>query len=309
MFNLLVYHIGDQRGCASKSRHDFGNDYVQYCLQKRLTLPFADQNGSLRSPSHTEGRTRASGVLSTREGPVREVFMLHERVPPQAVLLSTLVKTGRDEERHADCRFAVPWREKDIKGIVFRGGILMLGGLFWLRDQGRPYCITFARGLDETELLRRFGGKLSWAHWAQVDAYVETGDVLQVGRCEGWTFAYEYNGYYGTFPEVLRTVSLGTVAITVYESINATLRFCSAEDGVMIADLDPLDLPFEEASPRVRALLDLAGVTPERAWSKTYDPVEALFALAEASGVRLDQEMIAEKLLLTSRIVSLPEAE
>jgi len=186
----------------------------------------------------------------------------------------------------------------------------MLGGLLWLRDQGRrPYCITFARGLDETELLRRFGAKLSWAHWAQLDAYVETGDVLQVGRCEDWTFAYEYNGYHGTLPEVLRTVSLGTVAITVYDSVYAAMRFCYAEDGVMIADLDPLDPPFEEASPWVRALLDLAGVTPERAWSKTYDPVEALFALAETSGVRLDQEMIAEKPLLTSRIVSLPEAE
>src|SRR5258708_8305413 len=34
---------------------------------------------------------------------------------------STLVKTGRDEERHADCRFAAPLREKDFKGIVFRG--------------------------------------------------------------------------------------------------------------------------------------------------------------------------------------------
>lgn len=39
----------------------------------------------------------------------------------------------------------------------------MLEGLAWLRDNNIAYCVTFARGLDQTEMLRRFGGDLSWA--------------------------------------------------------------------------------------------------------------------------------------------------
>ncbi len=37
----------------------------------------------------------------------------------------------------------------------------MLDGFSWLRKNSSAYCVTLVQGLDETELLRRFGADLS----------------------------------------------------------------------------------------------------------------------------------------------------
>mgnify|MGYP002402604232 CR=1 FL=1 len=192
------------------------------------------------------------------------------------------------------------------------GGVCMLEGLSWLRSHREAYCVTFAQGLDEAELLRRFGGDLSQARsirsddWETVEELQLFGEVVQVGWCNGWAFAYEDNGFRGTFPEVLRSVSARTVAVSVFRNVNAVTRFCYAEDGTIIADFDPIDPPFEDASPRVQALLHQAGITRERGEEDdeedSYDFVEGMFVLAEAARVSLDRESLVEKPLLTSCI-------
>lgn len=188
----------------------------------------------------------------------------------------------------------------------------MLEGLSWLRKHREAYCATFAQGLDETELLLRFGGDLSQAQWIPMNSWevIEElqvlGEVIQVGQCNGWAFAYEDNGFNGTRPEILRSVSAQTVAVSVFRNVNAVARFCYAEDGITIANFDPIDPPFEDASPRIRALLRKAGITRKRVEKENeedyFDFVEGMFALAEAAGVSLDQESLIEKPLLTSFI-------
>jgi hypothetical protein len=65
----------------------------------------------------------------------------------------------------------------------------MLEGLSWLRSHREAYCVTFAQGLDEAELLRRFGGDLSQARsirsddWETVEELQLFGEVVQVGWC------------------------------------------------------------------------------------------------------------------------------
>lgn len=185
----------------------------------------------------------------------------------------------------------------------------MLEGLSWLRSHSEACCVTFAQGLDEAELLRRFGGDLSQARsirsddWETVEELQLFGEVVQVGWCNGWAFAYENNGFRGTLPEVLRSVSARTVAVSVFRNVNAVTRFCYAEDGTIVAHFDPIDPPFEDASLRVQALLHQAGITREGIEEEdSYDFVEGMFTLAEAAGVSLDRESLVEKPLLTSFI-------
>lgn len=186
------------------------------------------------------------------------------------------------------------------------GGMGMLEGLLWLRDTCEAYSVTFAQGLNETELLRRFGGDLSWAQLVQKDDWdgLEElglfGQIIQVGWCDGWAFVYENNGYTGTRPEVLHAVSAGTVAAAVFHNVNAVTRFCYAEDGTVSVNFDPIAPPFEDASPQTMTLLRQAGITPKSA--EGGDFVGAMFALAEAAGVRFDRKAIEERPLLSSFI-------
>jgi HEAT repeat protein len=188
------------------------------------------------------------------------------------------------------------------------GGTRMLEGLLWLRDTCEAYCVTFAQGLNETELLRRFGGDLSWARLVQKDDWdgLEElglfGQIIQVGWCEGWAFVYENNGYTGTRPEVLHAVSAGTVAVAVFRNVNAVPRFCYAEDGTVSVNFDPIAPPFEDASPQTMTLLRQAGITPKSAEGGGFGFVGAMFALAEAAGVRFDRKAIEERPLLSSFI-------
>ncbi|GHO42282.1 DUF6461 domain-containing protein [Ktedonospora formicarum] len=185
----------------------------------------------------------------------------------------------------------------------------MLEGLLWVQEYcDEAYCMTFAQGLGETELLRRFGGDLSQTRLAQFDNWDELeelrlfGDVILVGQCNGWAFAYEENGYRGISSEVLCPVSSGTVAVSVYHSVNADTFFCYGEDGTIAAGFDTLAPPFEDASPRVLALFHQAGIFLEDVESDNYDFVGAMFALAEAVGVRLSKEAFTGKPLLCTFI-------
>src|SRR5579883_2334824 len=98
----------------------------------------------------------------------------------------------------------------------------MLEGLSWLHKNRQAYCVTFAQGIEETELLRRFGGNLSHARrisfdeWKTIEELQVFGEVIQVGWCEGWAFVYEDNGFRGTLTEVLRPLSAGTRVVSIF---------------------------------------------------------------------------------------------
>ncbi len=183
----------------------------------------------------------------------------------------------------------------------------MLDGLAWIRDNSEAYCVTFVKGLDETELLRRFGGDLAWARlaryddWEAVEELQMFGDVVRVGYCDGWAFVYEGNGYRGTLSEVLQPLSAGTAAVSVFRNINALMNFGYAEDGTILAKFEPPPLE-EDISPRVLTLLSQAGIPQHFDEDEDYDAEEIMLLLAEAAGVRMDHASIAEKPLLTSVI-------
>jgi Family of unknown function (DUF6461) len=101
----------------------------------------------------------------------------------------------------------------------------------WLEDHWRreAFCITLVRGLDEVEVLRRFGGERSQtphAHRGRGRRAVgvvpcRLPQLVLVARAGGWAVAMEDNGWKGSRPEVLRVGSAGTQAVSVYRNASA----------------------------------------------------------------------------------------
>ncbi|MFJ8450365.1 SMI1/KNR4 family protein [[Kitasatospora] papulosa] len=107
------------------------------------------------------------------------------------------------------------------------------------------FCLSFVRGLVESELLRRFGA-LADTHrprsrgQAQADAQRWTTGLLPVvraGRCGQWAFGIEegHRGQ-GSRSEVLRRLSRGTQAVSLSFSGATTMSYY--EDGKLVTVYD-----------------------------------------------------------------------
>ncbi|MEU2475420.1 SMI1/KNR4 family protein [[Kitasatospora] papulosa] len=107
------------------------------------------------------------------------------------------------------------------------------------------FCLSFVRGLDESELLRRFGA-LADTHrprsrgQAQADAQRWTAGLLPVvraGRCGQWAFGIEEgHRWEGNRSEVLRRLSRGTQAVSPSFSGATTMSYY--EDGGVVTVYD-----------------------------------------------------------------------
>uniref|UniRef100_A0A8D3WFG5 Uncharacterized protein n=1 Tax=Streptomyces pratensis (strain ATCC 33331 / IAF-45CD) TaxID=591167 RepID=A0A8D3WFG5_STRFA len=107
------------------------------------------------------------------------------------------------------------------------------------------FCLSFVRGLDESELLRRFGA-LADTHrprsrgQAQADAQRWMAGLLPVvraGRCGQWAFGIEEgHRWEGNRSEVLRRLSRGTQAVSLSFSGATTMSYY--EDGEVVTVYD-----------------------------------------------------------------------
>jgi hypothetical protein len=120
----------------------------------------------------------------------------------------------------------------------------------WFKDHWlhEAFCITLVRGADGAEVLRRFGGEQGQLRTLTLGEAGELSGSFQAGypqlvlaaRSGGWTVAVEDNGWEGTRPEVLRALSRGTRAVSVYRNINALSLFSLAVDGALVVQFEPL---------------------------------------------------------------------
>lgn len=135
--------------------------------------------------------------------------------------------------------------------------------------------------------------------------------ILQIRHCGDWSVAIEQGTLQGTRPQVLRAVSEGTIAVSIYYDLKCNTNFNYAEHGALVVSfrLSPFSLrKGDKGFARAKKLFRQAGIDPTNHESYT----DTLFALAEASGVqlRLDQgaqAAIVEKPLLTGEITLLPD--
>jgi Family of unknown function (DUF6461) len=170
----------------------------------------------------------------------------------------------------------------------------------WLRE---AFCFTLVRGLDEPELLARFGGERGRPQTMTLGEAAELSMSFHAGypqfvlatRRGGWTVAVEDNGWEGSRPEVLRAVSAGTRAVSVYMNVNALGHVSLAEDGGLLVQFEPL-FPERRSGARPDLLVDqmrAVGLDPDGASPLIGGADLAALALAErVTGVRLDPELL-----------------
>jgi Family of unknown function (DUF6461) len=114
----------------------------------------------------------------------------------------------------------------------------------WLDEKGlgQAFCLTFVRDADALAVLRRFG--VDPATLRSVAGIAEAAGgpfdpIIVAGRLDGWVFVLEDNGFQGSRAEVLRAVSAGTEAVSVFTNVNGNTRFGHAVGGLVRTEFDP----------------------------------------------------------------------
>ncbi len=75
-------------------------------------------------------------------------------------------------------------------------------------------------------------------------------DLICARPAEGGTILSEWNSFAGTLPEVLRSLSAGTVTASVFVNVNLVASFDHYADGREVLSLDPLYGGNEDGLPQ-----------------------------------------------------------
>jgi hypothetical protein len=174
----------------------------------------------------------------------------------------------------------------------------------WFKDYWPcgAYCITLVRGLDEVEVLRRFGGERSQPRTLTVGEAGELSRSFHAGypqivlaaRSGGWAVALEDNGWEGWRPEVLRALSGGTQAVSVFYN-GSEGYFSYAVDGEVLVQFELL-FPQRRWGSQPDLLLSqmrTIGLNPDWHEPPHSELDTAALALADRlSGVHLDPRVL-----------------
>ncbi|GAA2213955.1 hypothetical protein GCM10009850_094190 [Nonomuraea monospora] len=174
---------------------------------------------------------------------------------------------------------------------------VMLSDYAWVRDWAEEiFTVTFVRGLDERETLRRFGVVDQNIHPVDDDEVVECmeategcGDLVLVTRAGDWTIAFEHGGWEGTRAETLRELTRdgGEPVSVMRHDYAAAHDFEHAVDGRIRTAFRP-QLPHERWGTHPDALnedLRELGLEPEPDEELQYLPGTVPAALTLASRI------------------------
>lgn len=189
-------------------------------------------------------------------------------------------------------------------------------GLGWVAAAyPEGFCLTFARGLNDTTCLTRLGADLSPAvgrtrdEAARLDATLEGGygPIARAGQAGGWAYTIEAVSYEGTRAEVARKVSAGTCSVCVFCDIEGHAGLVYAEDGVVLARLEDhlLDAAGRTGSEPGWLLSALAQVDADGI-EEELGPAGPPLELAQAVFcLGLDEAVVEEQELLSGRVIAL----
>jgi Family of unknown function (DUF6461) len=156
-----------------------------------------------------------------------------------------------------------------------------VGAFGWVRESviGEAGCVTLVETADVASVAEGFGGALDQGRVMALDAIpavVGVAPVVGLRRVGGWVVAVENNGWQGSRPEVLRRVSAGRRAVSMFWNVESDARFSYAAAGEVVTAFDPVVAPERREGTRPDQLeAERAGLPWEHA-----DPVALMLALA-----------------------------
>ncbi|MGF0315981.1 SMI1/KNR4 family protein [Nocardia fluminea] len=165
------------------------------------------------------------------------------------------------------------------------------------------FCLTFAQGLDEAELLRGFG---ALPETRQPRGRSKTGGgnsavlpVVRVGTHDGWAFGLQegFHGFEGTRDEVLRRVSRGTRAMSVsYLSQTGSIVVSLFDNGDLVTRYDTRSAVVPDGARDPFEVFP--GLPPHDEWAARWDPDrQCVVSLMPAVGRTPTPEQRREQLL------------
>ncbi|MFC1412867.1 DUF6461 domain-containing protein [Streptacidiphilus sp. N1-12] len=124
----------------------------------------------------------------------------------------------------------------------------MADGVQWLETEDQfdlGYWAVFARDLDPVELVRRLGpvtpvgGPVTRFEVDAVEAQFD-GIAVRAGGSAGWAYGVVENGPVRRGPDAaVCSLSIGTVAVEWWCTVNRDMRFAFAEDGQVVCEFEP----------------------------------------------------------------------
>ncbi|OZV80924.1 hypothetical protein CA850_12235 [Micromonospora echinospora] len=146
-------------------------------------------------------------------------------------------------------------------------------------------CLTVVAVGDTDEALLRYDAFQPDRRATLVDlaeeVWMEPVRIVVADRHGDGVLLVEPNGFHGTRPPVLRRLSRGTTAASVYWNVNAVSRLSYACDGEVIAAFEILGGPPRDLPPVLVPFLDGLDFGPGLAWAS------ALTFLERVAGARL----------------------
>ena len=138
---------------------------------------------------------------------------------------------------------------------------------------GDIYCLTFVRGVDETEALLRMGGledtmsprrleDVGEEMWSHDAGYPRIAQALNLGA---WTVIIEPSGFLGADVQLLNAVSRGTEAVSVLRHDYAEDHFAYSVDETLLTEFTPGVPAVRRGTEPDRLLpqMQAAGLDPE----------------------------------------------
>jgi hypothetical protein len=180
------------------------------------------------------------------------------------------------------------------------------------------FCVSFFRGLEPAEVLRRFGAREPGRELAFYELQVKVWEstemtddnyvgVVQVGE---WSVAVEPRGFQAVLSEPLTGLSRGCEVVAVGRHDYAEDRFVYAVDGEVVTSFTP-HLPgtrWGSDPDRINELMRETGLPPEKldeeAWEATWDDMyanrisRAFLLAAKITGVVFIPSVLDEPLLV-----------
>ncbi|MEU5941586.1 DUF6461 domain-containing protein [Micromonospora sp. NPDC047548] len=177
-------------------------------------------------------------------------------------------------------------------------------------DFGEIFCLTFVKGVDEAEALRRIGAYPDTVEWRMLPDAGAMMHEFDLGyprmaaavALDGWSMVIEPHGFHGSDRDLLQAVSRGTEAVNVLRhNYAASHHFGYAASGAMVVAFPP-EAPVEgriwgAAPDRLHDEMLAVGILPADDEYDGYAVARAILLAERITGTTVPTDLLSRTLL------------